>query len=661
MLTKCKKTAFSVLASFATLKSLSDEKKYRSPYQILLEFIRYIITSDSLYTFSAIEMKSRLSEHFAFSIPEAVIKTSIKNTDGIILKNGTYYVSMTEIGVNSLFEAKKTEADEYNLNIINLLSEYILSRSINTAICEETLTQELVNFLIEDPSPSSAKYTELISEFILKNEYNKDIQEGLNRIREGSILYIGLSHNIRETGSITNPLTLYLGTEILFSLIGYNGEIFQQFAKDFYDQIRLANSGGQQKIKLHYFSEIKKEVDEFFAIAGDIVDGRRPHLLDKPAMKAITDGCSTSSDVAVKQSDFYYRLQYSYGITEDPYGSYYDEIFFASNLESFDSLDESDKKKTKETGLKFISHINKLRDGKHYYNDLDSEHLLITNTKATLRISKEQTDLIKAEKGLDIVSNFAVSLDRITSLLWYKLGNGFGKRVLPVSVSALLKARVVLSSSIAQNADRVFSEVKKQFKSGSISEDQVAARIIMLRNKPMLPEDLQAEDIDEIMDFSPEYLSRYEELFNNSQNALKEKEALVETIRTEAVKEMFEKDATIASQENVIKEKDDENTMLRNELDVYHRKESDFAKKKERRKNIWRFVWSIIWKVALIAMITSAVVVCEKIFNITIPVYVYAVVDVIGLIAVFLRILKKDKEKYLGISKNPNSIDSRNA
>lgn len=75
-----RKNSTSVLASFATLKSLSDERKYQSPYQILREFIQYIITTDSLHSFSAIDMKNRLNEHFGFSIPEAVVKTSIKNT-----------------------------------------------------------------------------------------------------------------------------------------------------------------------------------------------------------------------------------------------------------------------------------------------------------------------------------------------------------------------------------------------------------------------------------------------------------------------------------------------------------------------------------------------------------------------------------------------------
>ena len=45
------------MAAFATLKSLSDAKKYQSPYQLLRAFINYIVLADSLYSFSAVEMK----------------------------------------------------------------------------------------------------------------------------------------------------------------------------------------------------------------------------------------------------------------------------------------------------------------------------------------------------------------------------------------------------------------------------------------------------------------------------------------------------------------------------------------------------------------------------------------------------------------------------
>ena len=37
------------------------------------------------------------------------------------------------------------------------------------------------------------------------------------------------------------------------------------------------------------------------------------------------------------------------------------------------------------------------------------------------------------------------------------------------------------------------------------------------------------DDIDEIMDFTPEYLSRYEEQVKNDKKALREKETVIET------------------------------------------------------------------------------------------------------------------------------------
>ena len=630
----------SVLAAYATLKSLSDENKYQSPYQILREFIRYIVISDALYNFTAIEMKNCLTEHFGFSIPEAVVKTSLGNMSGVLLDYGTYSVNIAELGSDSVFENKKKEADDYETCIIQMLSEYISKRTQSTNIDERILSQELARFLTDDASLHSSKYTDFIGEFVLKSENNKEVQDGLNKIREGSILYLGLCHNIGEVGSITKPLTLYLGTEILFSLAGYNGEIYQQFANDFYDQVRSANSGRSQKISLLYFSDIKKEIDEYFNIASEIVEGRRHNLLDKPAMKTITDGCSTAADIDVKRSDFYYLLQYSYGIMEDPNNNYYDEEYFSSNLESFEYEDEADKNKKKELAIKLISHINKLRNGIHYHSDIDSEHLIVTNTKTTLLISKEQAENIKAAEALDHICNFAVSLDRITSLLWYKLGNGFSKKTYPTSVKAALKARIVLSASIAKKAERAFSEVKQQYETNIITEHQVAARIITLKNKPTLPEDLQGDDIDEIMNFSPEYLSRYEEQFKNNQNALKEKEDVIKSLKADAQKTISERDATIASQQGIIKKKDDENSDLRDQLREYQRIEEARARKKECWKNVAKFAWNIIWKVSVIAILTAIVIVCDKQFNFTIPPLVYTIVDALGLIIAFWKDVK---------------------
>ena len=283
-------TATSLLASFATLKGLSDEKKYKSPYQILQEFIRYVVLTESLHSFTAIEMKRLLNEHFSFQIPEAIIKTAAKNMDGVVLNNNLYSVSADLSGQSSVFEEKKTEADEYSLSLLEDISQYISNRLAGEPINKNAVLNELIQFLVDDQPSLTNRYFELISEYIIKNEHNESIQDGLNRIREGSVLYIGLCHNINETGSISKPLRLYLSTEILFSLVGYNGIVFQQFANDFFEQVKLANSGDQKKVYLLFFSETRKEIDEFFAVAEAIAEGKAHQWLDKPAMKAITDG-----------------------------------------------------------------------------------------------------------------------------------------------------------------------------------------------------------------------------------------------------------------------------------------------------------------------------------------------------------------------------------
>lgn len=642
-----KTNRISIMASFATLKSLSDVKKYQSPYQILREFINYIIVSDSLYSFSAVEMKNCLNSHFSFSIPEAVVKTALKNMPGANLTGGIYTISKADLRSDELFEKMKRESGEYETRIIQQLSEYISVRTGNNTISDEILSQELTYFLVGDVSSHSTKYAEFIGEFVLKNEKDKEIQECLNKIRQGSILYIGLSHNIGETGSIAKPLTLYLGTEILFSLVGYNGEIFKQFADDFFTQIRTANSGKSKKITLHYFSEIKKEIDEFFGTASEIVEGKRHRLLDKPAMKAITDGCHTAADVDVKKSDFYHKLQYAFGITEDPQDNYYGEENFTSNLESFDYYDDDDKRKKKETAVKLISHINKLRNGARFHSDLDSEHIIVTNTKATLLISQELSEEIKTTEGLDKICNFAIPLDRITSLIWYKLGNGFSQNGFPSSVNVALKARIILSASIAKNAEREFAKIKKEYADGLIDDDQATARIITLRNKPILPEDLPGDDIDEVMNFTPEYLSRYEEHVKKNQKELNEKEEVIENLKADSERKLSEKDETIAAQANKIKDSSEENALLRDELNKYHLKEAEALRKKNRRRNILRFIWSIVWKLGVLAGITALAINLESKYNSKIPMYISMGVNVVGVIFTLGSALKKDKEKYL--------------
>lgn len=228
-----------------------------------------------------------------------------------------------------------------------------------------------------------------------------------------------------------------------------------------------------------------------------------------------------------------------------------------------------------------------------------------------------------------------------------KLGNGFSQSKFPSSVNAALKARIVLSASIARNAEKEFSRIKKEYADGIIDDDQVAARIITLRNKPVLPEDLKGDDIDEIMNFTPEYLSRYEEQIKNNQKALSEKEAVIESLKADSERKLSEKDETIAAQANTIKDSSEENALLRDELNKYHLKEAEALRKKNRWRNILRFIWSIVWKLGVLVGITALAIYLESKCNSKIPMYISMGVNAVGVIYTLWSALKKDKEKYL--------------
>ena len=629
----------SILASFSTMKSLVDAQQYQSPYQILAEFIQYIIIKSNLHSFTAIEMKNRLFEVFGFDIPEAVVRTTVRGLQFINTENSIYHVNQIELKDNSVFEEMKAVAEANNTDIIDLLIAFAQETDPTSAIWADALTQEFIAYLLDDQQTTAAgKYTDLIGRFILKNESDEKIQSALTAIREGSILYIGLNHNINETGSLRKPLTLFLGTEVLFSLYGYNGEIYKQLAQDLFDQIKAANVG-TKRITLRYFSDVKKEIDDFFTSAELIVDGKQL-LFDTVAMKAIINGCSTAGDVKVKKADFFHVLQCPYGIMEDDRSSYYENTDDQYNLESL-SVDPQQY-----DSIKFISHINKLRKGRIYPYDLDAEYLIVTNSGVTLRASREQVERVMKEQAVDSACDYAVSVERLTNILWYKLGNGLGRKEYPNNVNAVLKARMLLASKISQNISKLYMETRAQYRAGVITEDQLASRIITLRKKPISPEELTAETIEDSLDFSLEYLTRYEEEVNRNKEALQEKEHLLQVLSDQKDRVISEKDDALAEKEQLIQAQQDRNAELEAELAEYRRKDKEKEQKRINRKKIVHLAFGIIWKLVVVALLVIiAAWICSKV-NAAYTNAVGIVVGLIGAIPVVVSLLKSDLKKY---------------
>lgn len=647
----------SLLASFATLKALSDEKKYTNTYQILSEFIYYIIGTKKLYSFSAVEMKNELGLIFGFDVPEAVVKTSCKSIKSVTRENGIYTVEHSTFSFDPSFEKAKKDAENTQASIIVPLVKYIQAKDPKRNVAPDNVTQALIAFLVGDQHNGFAQYSDAIGEFILKNEDNAHIQEALSAIQEGSIWYIGINHNINETGSITKALTFYLGTEVLFSLAGYNGEIHKQLADDFLAQVKNANQS-TEKVRLRYFSRTKDEIDAFFGSASLIAEGKA-RVNPTVAMNSILNSCLTASDVAVKQADFYSFLRYSLGIVEDEKKEYYTPDDEAYNLESRDIENKEDQ----ESWI-FVSHINKLRKGKITANNIDAEFIYITNAKNTLKISDLQAQKAKGACKLERVNDYAISLDKATNLLWYKLGSGFGRKSYPSSINAVIKAKVVLASTISHSVAEVYSKTSEQYKNGEISKDQLAARIITLYKKPILPEELDGDSIEDCLNFSAEFLSRYEEEVRLNRLALKQKDEqlsakdrlLEEQVNQQAVeakrfaeekaKQLQERDETIKQKSQRIDEVEAERNTLTVQLEEYRQREESRKKDIEKRKCIAFFVLSILWKVAAIAIIAGFILYCETKFDNSVITYSLTAVEIVSLLTAVWAIFKKDLRKY---------------
>ena len=620
----------SILASYVTLKSLFDTEKYRSSYQVLQEFITYIIANEHLFSFSALGMKNKLKETFGFEIPESVVKKSLKHMTYILAENGLFYVSNHEIKNNDFFDSAMHIANDDNMFVFDALLKFVYSKSNNEILDEEKLAQSLISFLLDNQYKNVENtYIDLVSEFVLSNEHDSKIQNGLNSIREGSILYLGLMNDIHDTGSLLNPLTIFLGTEILFSLYGFNGEVHQKIAKDFLELVIFANKR-EKKISLRFFAETKREIEAYFGIAKLIVEKKQSLIIDKPAMRFIINGCKTGSDVVEKESDFFHLLRYTYGITEDEKKAYYNPEDAKYNLEEVIKNDDAID------GLRFVSHINKLRKGKIFRNNLDSEYIYVTNAGEVLRQSNKQVEILQHQQKDEHISDFAIPIEKMTNILWFKLGMGFGKNDFPSNVKAVLKARVVLSANISINIMKSYDEAKKNLSSGNITKEQFASRIIALRNKKDLPEDLQNDDIDANLDFTDEFFCQMEEEILSNKKALQEKDKIL--------KEMSEDSKnTIEAKNSMIRKMEVDNSILKSKIAEYEKKDANIKRRKEKRTYYFKQALKLFLVLALLGLIIFISFQIAKELESSVPVIIGMIVNLVTIAIAILSFVKRLK------------------
>lgn len=157
----------SIMASYATFKKLYNSKEYRSPYQILSEFIKYIIVSRSLYSFTATDIQSHLLDEFGFNPPIAVIRTAMRNIPEVTRNHQAFKANGLQ--GNAAFQTYRQQSEEKSKSITDLLLKFADGKGVLN-LRKDKLAQEFIAFVLdEDGDP---QYQQIIGEFVLANENN---------------------------------------------------------------------------------------------------------------------------------------------------------------------------------------------------------------------------------------------------------------------------------------------------------------------------------------------------------------------------------------------------------------------------------------------------------------------------------------------------------
>lgn len=607
------KDSESVLASYVTYKELYASENYKSAYQILAEFIKYLIVTEKKFSFSVPRLKKELNDVFGFQLPDAVIKSTIKKLEFVQRQqtSGDYVVDYQNIKVDSEFATYREKAEKENSILTEELIKYTQEKTTDE-IDKEELIQELVAYLLD--KSNGGKYQEVISAFIIENSNKLELVNQLNTIREGSILYMGLNCNISEIGSIPQPLVLYLDMEILFDIYGYNGEVYKSLANDLIDLVKEANRPSK-KIKLKYFEDTKKEISMFFLAAEEIVKNG-VIARENVAMKTIIDGCKNVADVKDKETEFFNSLQYKYNIIVDDKKTYYSEDDKIANLEDINVIDDEQK-----NALKFLSNINKLRENQEYNDYSRVGYIFVTETWKTLELAKKivdekSTNQDKVDEG---ICRLAVSMNFLTNFLWYKLNKGFGATNYPRNLDSVIKAKIILARFIAQNVSNTFDKYKDELDRGVITHEQMAGRLVGLKEKPSKPEEITVDNLQDNLNFNEEYLTRYVEEHEYQKTELEQKLLIIEQLKKNSqksedelkkIRDIAENDkAEIMNQNLKIANQEKDIERLTHRLEKYEREEEEKERKKVHNAKVEKFIFALI-KSAIIIIVILVVLNC---------------------------------------------------
>lgn len=551
-------TSGQALAAYVVFKNFYDQEI--TSRDIIAKFIRYIFEKNHIRTFTLVQIEQYLREEFGFQIPEAVVKSAlnaVRKEINISLDHEVYCVdNKTANPINNVDEEKIQHEIETINRLIVLLENYLKKQWVKNKFSRMQLIEELNCFMMDEESKNqdlSAK----ISAFILSlQEKSPEWYQQIASMRLGCILVNGLNYDLGSGKNNNDRLTLFLATEILFDVAGFNGKVWQNVAEDFFRLVKEYNRK-EQHIILRYFDLTKQEVESYFHSAEMSLRNGSSGTNIKKAMRSILEGCKTPSDIVEKKTKFYMCMNQN-GVRQDTF-NYYAEGLETYNLETVKC--ESDDQKH----LAYLSNINKLRRGRRSNDYIESRAILITGSRRAIQLSEENTP--------NKMVPLAMRMGNITRYLWHCLYKGFGAKMNLKWFEASIKAKIILSEVINHNIGDIYNKAKEDFQAGVISENEIHQRIVFLRKHDISPDTITKEEAETGIELSEETVNRYIEEQQLIEQELKNKCQEV----TRKNQELSEKEQLIAAGEE--KQNELRAIIKRNEDERRERERKDQKKK----------------------------------------------------------------------------------
>ncbi|MDE8098455.1 hypothetical protein PT040_01490 [Erysipelothrix rhusiopathiae] len=505
-------------ASYSLFRKLNDSM---TTQEIIIQFVEFVVVDNYKKTREEVqvyEVKNYLEEEFGFKIPYSIISQAMRKSDLLTrVKKDVYSIKLEHEGTptDGRIKSLKTKIDDevYQNNLfIESIFDYIESKE--EALLSEHDKLEVISsiysFLLEkniSDSFQKNKYYKYISTYLIgptSSSYFKQIES----IKEGSLLLVGLSYNdsASQQKKWVKKFDIYIETEVLFHLAGFNGKIFQEIAEDTFSLIEQVNKK-KKVIHLKIFDSTIEEYRNYFDMAIQILESGGQIKSDKQAMTSILENCETQVDVLDKLFNFEQMIE-KLDIESQANIDVSEDIDY--NLSSAERLKMYCIDNHKE--LDRLTFINRIRKGVLISSLVDAKAIILTEKRklsdASTSIIDEYAQENKKRNNLEYDPNFIpyhINLWLLSARLWYDLDKGFGNS-LPKSISIISKAQVVLSSQLTGVLSKEYEKAVSDFNNGLLTEEEAIKKAAFYKRYNRNPDDIVSCEVEDYLNILSEDL-----------------------------------------------------------------------------------------------------------------------------------------------------------